>query len=419
MANRDYPHVKIKEGDTVVVSATPIPGNETSVQRVIGTPSCSTMEERRQTYDPENRLVETRRILNTGMATAIEDREYWYDALGRRATLTDGASRYSILVDPRWSTSMLLDQNRVVKAAYGYSAYGSADSALTKTAAGFNASTNLYRYTGKRLDSGSGSYDMGARRYSPPAARFLQRDLYTDALADLGLATDPLTGNRYAYTAANPVNYVELDGHRPVDVHESAYSPISQAATQQFIRDQLAQACQGDYCRSGLERAINAADLLTSLPSPAALAKLGIKTSIKTGIKLGTRKTAGKAAARALATDADEAVFWSGIRGGAGTASQWAASNAGATLESTIARGGIKLPAWDPSNVASVAAWRSASREFAAGARGNVRVLQDDAVRVRSIWAQVEYPALKANLRVTSIAAVNPRTGVTKVLWSR
>jgi ribonuclease J len=35
MANRDYAHLKIKEGDTVVVSATPIPGNETSVHKVI------------------------------------------------------------------------------------------------------------------------------------------------------------------------------------------------------------------------------------------------------------------------------------------------------------------------------------------------------------------------------------------------
>jgi len=35
MANRDYPHLKIKPGDTVVVSATPIPGNETSVHKVI------------------------------------------------------------------------------------------------------------------------------------------------------------------------------------------------------------------------------------------------------------------------------------------------------------------------------------------------------------------------------------------------
>ncbi len=35
MVNRDYQHVKIKPGDTVVVSATPIPGNEVSVGRVI------------------------------------------------------------------------------------------------------------------------------------------------------------------------------------------------------------------------------------------------------------------------------------------------------------------------------------------------------------------------------------------------
>ncbi|MBC8075426.1 MAG: ribonuclease J [Chloroflexales bacterium] len=35
MANRDYPNVKVKQGDTVVVSATPIPGNEVSVNKVI------------------------------------------------------------------------------------------------------------------------------------------------------------------------------------------------------------------------------------------------------------------------------------------------------------------------------------------------------------------------------------------------
>ena len=35
MANRDYPNLRIKAGDTVVVSATPIPGNEVSVSRVI------------------------------------------------------------------------------------------------------------------------------------------------------------------------------------------------------------------------------------------------------------------------------------------------------------------------------------------------------------------------------------------------
>jgi ribonuclease J len=35
MANRDHQHIKIQDGDTVVLSATPIPGNEVSVNRVI------------------------------------------------------------------------------------------------------------------------------------------------------------------------------------------------------------------------------------------------------------------------------------------------------------------------------------------------------------------------------------------------
>lgn len=35
MANRDHPKITVGEGDTVVVSATPIPGNETSVFRII------------------------------------------------------------------------------------------------------------------------------------------------------------------------------------------------------------------------------------------------------------------------------------------------------------------------------------------------------------------------------------------------
>ena len=35
MANRDHPHLQVKGGDTVVLSSSPIPGNEVSVSRVI------------------------------------------------------------------------------------------------------------------------------------------------------------------------------------------------------------------------------------------------------------------------------------------------------------------------------------------------------------------------------------------------
>jgi RHS repeat-associated protein len=120
-----------------------------------------------------------------------------------------------------------------------------------------------------------------------------------------------------------------------------------------------------------------------------------------------------------LATTADEAVFWSGIgKGGAERAAKWAAQHGGATLETTFARRRIKLPTWDASNPASVAAWRWASTEFAAGAKGNVRVLQGDAARLGAVWVD-EFSALKANPAVKSIRAINPETGAEVLLWSR
>jgi hypothetical protein len=54
---------------------------------------------------------------------------------------------------------------------------------------------------------------MGARRYDQSAQRFLQLDQYQGALADLSLASDPLTQNRYNLGASNPLSGIEWDGH--------------------------------------------------------------------------------------------------------------------------------------------------------------------------------------------------------------
>src|SRR2546429_237725 len=61
--------------------------------------------------------------------------------------------------------------------------------------------------------SGSQSYDMGARRFGPDVAHFLQTDLFQGALSNVSLALDPLTQNRYAVASGNPIGYVEWDGH--------------------------------------------------------------------------------------------------------------------------------------------------------------------------------------------------------------
>ena len=113
-----------------------------------------------------------------------------------------------------------------------------------------------------------------------------------------------------------------------------------------------------------------------------------------------------------------QAVFCKRSGGHADSAAAWAAKNGGITLESVMAAKGITLPVWDASNPAIVAAWRQASIEFAAGARGNVRVLQGDFLRSDSIW-KTEFSTLKANPDVTSIRSVSGSTGEEVLLWER
>ncbi|MBN0043056.1 DNRLRE domain-containing protein [Streptomyces actuosus] len=113
----------------------------------------------------------------------------------------------------------LTDKNGDTKATYGYTAYGSDDTSeftgIDKPDAQnpTKEDYNPYRYNGKRWDAQSGTYDMGFRDYDPGLNRFTTRDMYTGALADMGLGADPFTGNRYAFGGGNPVSNVELDGH--------------------------------------------------------------------------------------------------------------------------------------------------------------------------------------------------------------
>jgi RHS repeat-associated protein len=174
-------------------------------------------------------------VRETETGPATKTRTYAFDVTGDRAglseTVSGTTSRYSYVYDPLGSAELLLDQTNGVKATYGYTAYGEANPQLTKTAAGFTPNSNLYRYTGKRWDPAAKAYDMGARHYFPKAGRWFQQDTYTNSLDNLDLSTDPLTQNRYAFTGANPINYIEVDGHvavKPTGCHSNVtYSSIS------------------------------------------------------------------------------------------------------------------------------------------------------------------------------------------------
>nr|WP_232789022.1 DNRLRE domain-containing protein [Streptomyces odonnellii] len=152
------------------------------------------------------------------------DKSYQYLPSGQQATQIkhkdDGTREYSHYVtSPRGDVEAITKENGSTRATYGYTAYGSNDDDQFTGADKPDAanpgkdSYNAIRFNSARWDGASGTYDMGFRNYDPGLNRFLTRDSYGGALADMSLATDPFTGNRYAFAGGNPISFIEIDGH--------------------------------------------------------------------------------------------------------------------------------------------------------------------------------------------------------------
>lgn len=134
---------------------------------------------------------------------------------------------------------------------------------------------------------------------------------------------------------------------------------------------------------------------------------------------------AGAIAPRAMssvATEPDQAYFWSGRTNGVGgelVARQLAASRGGTTLEQLIEDRNIQMPAYDASDPASVKAWTNLSREYAANASGDVNAVIGQTLRPGNIWEEVELPTLLRNPAVRSITTIDPATLEERLLFER
>nr|WP_281258737.1 RHS repeat-associated core domain-containing protein [Melghirimyces profundicolus] len=121
--------------------------------------------------------------------------------------------------NPHTDVEVLTDENGNTRATYGYTAYGKQDEEEFTGVDKPDPQTpdqepyNVYRFNAKRWDPTTGKIDMGFRDYDPGLNRFLTRDMYNGALADMNLTMDPWNMNRYAFAGGNPVTMVELDGH--------------------------------------------------------------------------------------------------------------------------------------------------------------------------------------------------------------
>lgn len=162
-------------------------------------------------------------VLNEEVAGKVA-KSYQYSPWGQRLSQVthkdDGGEEDAYYgYSPHTDVEQVTDEAGDAKATYGYTAYGKDNEAeftgidKPDTTDPSKEPYNAYRFNAKRWDQASGEYDMGFRDYSPNLNRFLSRDSYNGALADMNLGTDPWNSNRYAFGGGNPISSVEIDGH--------------------------------------------------------------------------------------------------------------------------------------------------------------------------------------------------------------
>ncbi len=126
-------------------------------------------------------------------------RKYYYAGAVRVAMRT-GVNTFYLLNDHLTSTAITTNSSGVRQTELRYFAYGG-----TRYDAG--SQMTLYRYTGQRVETGTGLYDYGARWYDPQIGRFLAADSIVPNPGDSQAL------NRYMYVLGNPLKYSDPSGH--------------------------------------------------------------------------------------------------------------------------------------------------------------------------------------------------------------
>ena len=131
-------------------------------------------------------------------------------------------------------------------------------------------------------------------------------------------------------------------------------------------------------------------------------------TAVISGPSLQSQQVALKLARSASGVDST-VERWIVTQNGNGAeyASIYALNNAGVTLEQALAKGSINMPVFFNVNPKSLSAWEDASRIFANGASGNVRVsLGPNYNPLSSIYGGIESPLLLGNPNITKMIEI-------------
>jgi RHS repeat-associated protein len=152
-----------------------------------------------------------------GMSKPGDDIAYSLEPNGTPQASLSASTKRQVNTDGRGNVTNTTDTGRNTTCTAAYDSFGSPTSpnASGVCRSGNTTGNELY-FQGSRRDPGTGTYQFGARTYAPASASFLTPDNYRggSSEANLSVAVDPLTRNTYAYVNGDPVNFVDLDGHR-------------------------------------------------------------------------------------------------------------------------------------------------------------------------------------------------------------
>ena len=109
---------------------------------------------------------------------------------------------YNYLKNMQGSTMSIIDEDGEAMVVYSYSDFGETEEVVADTI------DNEICYTGAIYDKDTGLYYMNARYYDAATGRFISQDSYRGEIEDVG------TWHLYAYCSNNPINYVDLNGHK-------------------------------------------------------------------------------------------------------------------------------------------------------------------------------------------------------------
>jgi hypothetical protein len=232
-----------------------------------------------------------------------------------------------------------------------------------------------------------------------------------------GMAALPGTQNPYVYGLNNPANLTDPSGKFAfiplllVGLAGGALGGLGYYAIQSYMH--------ADPCTGQMNWDWNQAAFWSGAGAVLGAAiGAGIYGGLWVGAQLGWwGQTAGTTAATAACADGDCTnevrtatqiigrirVFWAGP-GAEEAANAWAEANNATTLGMTEVGQRVSAAAEGLAPEVARLQWIPPSRDFAAGAVGEVHVFLSSAgVYLDSIWATVEYEALMANTSVTQI----------------